>query len=141
LSGFKLNPLSATLDRVEQGAQATKALKLIVEYDTDINTQPGDLVRVSGNNQVTKINSNSSVEIPKGIFGVVASKLSPTRCEVIFLGIQDGYSGFTTGDALFVQTDGTLGHNAPNTGTVQQIGFAVSPSEIFINIKQALRRD
>jgi len=122
------------------GGPASEALKLIEEFDTDAGTLVGDLVRVNGSSSVTKILTNDISEIPKGVFGVVFSKPSTLRARVLFIGIKDGYTGFTTGDALFVDTDGTLTHTAPATETVQQIGFAVTPTQIFVNIKLPTRK-
>jgi hypothetical protein len=145
MSGFKFNPFTGELDRVGTasggpGPVVDEVPRLVAQFTTDAGTIVGNLVRVNGTNTVTKILDNSAGEIPNGIFGVVRSKPNATTANVIFIGIQGGYSGFTTGDALFVQTDGTLGHTVPATGTVQEIGKAISPTEIFIQIRQALRR-
>ena len=66
--------------------------------------------------------------------------ISPLVRIFFFIGILGGYSGFTTGLALYINTDGTLTHTAPETGTLQQVGFAVSPSEIFLFMQQPIRR-
>lgn len=141
---MRFNPFTGNLDWYKVGGSgpvmATQAPKLIATFNTDVGTLVNDLVVVNGDNSVTKITSNTAAEIPHGIFGVVTSKPSGTSAEVIFVGIQGGYSGFTTSNALFVGTDGLLTHSAPATGTVQQIGFAVSTTEIFVNPKQPIRR-
>ena len=147
MSGFKFNPLIGTLDRVSGSStvgpppgEATQAPKIVASFQTDALSLIGDLCVVNGTKTVTKINSNLSTEIPKGIFGIITTKQSDTECEVLFVGIQGGYSGFTTGQALFIDTSGTLTHTVPLAGTVQQVGFAVSETEIFVYPQQAIRR-
>jgi len=122
------------------GGPATQAPKLIAEFDTDAGTSVTDLVRVNGNNSVTKITDNLATTIPNGVFGVVTAKASAILANVIFVGIQSGYSGFTTGEALYIDTDGTPTHTAPSTGTLQQIGFAISASSFFVYLQNPIRR-
>lgn len=122
------------------GGAATQAPKLIVPFDTDVSTVIGDLVRVTGTDFVSTITNNNEVTIPNGIFGVVTGKPTTTTAQIIFLGVQGGYTGFTTGLPLFVQTNGKPGHTVPNTGIVQQIGFAVSSTEMFIYLSGAAER-
>jgi hypothetical protein len=117
------------------------APKLLATFDTDVGTSVLDMVVVSGDNEVTKITDNTSLEIPNGIFGFGYNKPSSTTIEVLFIGIIGGYSGFTTGLPLFVGTDGAPTHSIPATGVVQMIGFAVSSSEIFVDIKLPTVRD
>lgn len=121
-------------------APATSAPKLIANFITDAGTAVGNIVRVNGTNTVTKITDNFSATIPNGIFGIVTNKPSSISADVIFVGIQGGYSGFTAGLPLFVSVAGVPTHTPPTTGMVQQIGFAVSSTELFLNIMQAIRR-
>lgn len=137
------NPIECIFEfnRQESGGasaivEAEKAPKLIVTFDTDTTTAIGDLVVVSGSDFVSTINDNMASSMPNGIFGVVTAKPSTTEADVIFVGVQEGYSGFTTGSPIFVENDGTPGHDNPGPGDVgrisQQIGFAVSSSAFFI---------
>jgi hypothetical protein len=119
---------------------ATQAPKLIATFNTDIGTQAGDLVVVNGNNTVTKITDNSPATMPNGIFGVGFNKPSSFTIEVIFIGIKNGFAGLSTGIPLFVSTSGVPTHTVPTTGMVQQIGFAVSATEIFFQLMQPMRR-
>lgn len=114
--------------------------KLIEEFDTDVSTNVGDLVIVSSTDFVTKISTNDSLVIPNGIFGVGYKKLTPTRIQVLFSGIMEGYSGFSAGSPLFVQTTGVPGHARPATGTLQQIGFAIRSNAMFLQMLQPMRR-
>lgn len=114
--------------------------RLVITFNTDLVTQPLDLVVVSGINTVTKISSNSSLVIPQGIFGVCYSKPTPTTAEVLFMGLVSGYAGFSPGSGVFVSTSGTPTNAVPSTGMVQQIGMAVSGSDFVVNMYQPMRR-
>jgi hypothetical protein len=90
---------------------------------------------------VSSIASNSTANAPNGIFGICFDKSSDTLCRVLFIGRLGGYSGLTVGSALFLQTDGSVGHTVPTTGMVQQIGFAVSSTDAIFNLLQPMRRN
>ena len=119
---------------------STESPKLSETFTTDVGTLPGNLVRVSGTDTVTKISDNYSTTIPNGVFGIVWTKPTTTTAKVIFIGIMDGFSGFTPGLSLFVSTAGTPTHTPPATGMVQQIGFAISTNRLFLQLGQPLRR-
>lgn len=125
---------------IRRPSQAEQAPRLIQIFDTDAGTAIGDLVKVTGNNFVSTIADNTVPEIPNGVFGIAFSKPTATTCGVLFVGIQGGYSGFTTGSALYLDTNGLLTHAAPATGTLQQLGFAISTTEIFLYMQQPIRR-
>jgi hypothetical protein len=114
--------------------------KLVATFNTDVLTFAGHLLRVNGDNTVTLITDNNSSTIPNGVFGIGYSKPSPLQIDVVFTGIIGGYSGFTTGFPLFISTAGIPTHTPPATGMVQQIGFAVSATEIFVQLMQPMRR-
>jgi len=122
------------------GGVASQAPKLIETFDTDVGTLAGDFVKVSGVNAVTKVSDNLIATIPNGIFGIGLSKPSPLQIEVIFIGIMGGYAGLTAGLPLFVSPTGTPTHTAPTSGIVQQIGFAISADQLFLQIGQCIRR-
>lgn len=124
------------------GGPTTSAPKLIVVFNTDLSTAVGDLVRVTGASFVSTVADNMNTTIPNGIFGVVTSKPTTTTAGVIFAGVQSGYSGFTTGLPLFVQSDGTPGHTVPTISgrIVHEIGFAVSTTEFFVDLKSPYQR-
>lgn len=119
---------------------ASESPKLVQTFVTDPATSAGDLVRISGINTVTKISDNFSTSIPNGIFGVVWQKPTSTSAKVLFIGIMNGFSGFTPGLPLFISVTGSPTHVVPMTGMVQQIGFAISSTQFFIQLGQALRR-
>lgn len=45
---------------------------------------------------------------------------------------------WTAGDTIYLGTNGLLSNAAPVTGFVLKIGFAISPTKIFISIKQPI---
>jgi hypothetical protein len=116
------------------GGIATQAPKLIVTFDTDSTTAVRDLVYVTGQDFVSTIPNNSGLIIPNGIFGVCITKPTVTEAEILFFGIVGGFSSLNIGLPVFVSPIGVPTQTLPNTGIVQQIGFAVSATEIFFNI-------
>lgn len=125
---------------VDYATVAGEAAATVKEFITDAGTPVGSFVRVVGTNTVQNITDNTYATIPYGIFGVVLSKPSPLIAKVAFVGIVSGYSGLTTGSPIFISTSGLPTHTAPTTGMSQEIGKAVSTTEIFINIKQYFRK-
>jgi hypothetical protein len=122
------------------GPSPTTVPKLVVTFDTDIATLATHLVRVTAANTVQRITDNASATIPNGVFGVGLSKPSVLQIDVTFTGIVGGFAGFTVGSPLFISTSGIPTHTPPATGMVQQIGFAVSTSELFVQLMQPMRR-
>lgn len=114
--------------------------KLVATFNTDVGTLATHLLRVNGDNTVTQITDNASGNIPNGVFGVGLSKPSALQIDVVFTGIVGGYSGFIIGSPLFISTLGVPTHTPPATGMVQQIGFAVSATELFVSLMQPMRR-
>jgi len=114
--------------------------KLVATFNTDVGTLATHLLRVNGDNTVTQITDNLAATIPNGVFGVGLSKPSALQIDVVFTGIVGGYSGFTIGSPLFISTLGVPTHTPPATGMVQQIGFAVSATELFVSLMQPMRR-
>lgn len=122
------------------GGAATQAPKLIEQFDTDAGTLVGDPVRVIGTDTVQKIDDNLATTIPSGIFGVVTSKPSSILANVLFIGIQGGYSGLTPGLPVWVQEDGSVSNGQPATGVLQQVGFAITTTSIFFNLSTPIIR-
>lgn len=122
------------------GGPATQSAKTVVTFNTDVGTAVLDLVRVNGANSVTKIADNTDTEMPGGIFGVVSAKPTATTCEVTFIGVVSGFTGFTTGLPVYVSVHGIASQAIPATGLWQTIGFAVSTTELFVYIKTPLEQ-
>jgi hypothetical protein len=140
---YVINPFTGEFDAVRKPATAvaaTQAPKLIATFNTDLTTDVGDFVKVDGDNFVTAIADNSVSEMPNGVFGIVYSKPSSLVAEVLFVGIMAGFAGLTIGQPVFIDTLGVATHTPPSTGMSQQIGFAVSSTEVFINLMQPMRR-
>ncbi len=138
-TGIDLTPSSTEIEISANGI-ASSAAKISLIFNTDTFTAPGDLVRVTGTDYVETITDNLDTTIPNGLFGVAFSKPTSTTVEVVFTGIIGGYGAFTPGSALYISVLGLPTHSAPATGTLQQIGFAVSSSEFFLQLGQAIRR-
>ena len=122
------------------GPVTTALGSVTLTFNTDLVTQPLDMVYVNGNMTVTKIISNSPVYVPNGIFGIGINKPTTTTIEVLFTGIVSGYSGFTVGLPLFMSVVGTPTHFPPATGVLQQIGRAVGSGDMFVQILQPFKR-
>jgi hypothetical protein len=122
------------------GATPTTVPKLVATFTTDVGTLVTHLVRVTGTSTVQNITDNSAATIPNGVFGIGFAKPNATTIDVIFTGIIGGYVGLTTGSPLFISTAGVPTHTVPSTGMVQQIGFAVSSTEFFVQLMQPMRR-
>ncbi len=125
---------------VEISTTVNSVPRLTVIFDTDVFTVSGDLVRLTAADFVETITDNSDTTIPNGLFGVAFAKPTSVTVEVMFLGILGGYSGLTPGQAVFIGTLGVPTHTPPATGTLQQIGFAITTTEIFFQFGQAMRR-
>ena len=140
---YVLNPFTGEFDSIPKptdAVPATEAPKLIATFVTDLVTDVGDFVKVAGTNYVTAIVDNSVDEMPNGVFGVCFSKPSSLTANILFTGIMPGFSGLNIGQPLFIDTFGMPTHTPPLTGVSQQIGFAISSTEIFINLMQPMRR-
>lgn len=122
------------------GPTPTAVPRVIATFNTDTGTAVLDLVRINGDNTVTKISDNLSTTIPHGIVGIVYYKPTTLLAEIITMGMIGGYAGLTIGQPLFISVAGIPTHTPPTTGTVQQIGLAMSSTEIFVNIMQPMRR-
>lgn len=132
-NGFTAQDAQSAIEEAKAAAGAVP--KLAEFFNTDLFTDIGDLVYVNGTNSVTVITDNSETTIPNGIFGVVLGKPNPTRALVLFGGIIDGYSGFTSGLPIFVSATGEPTQTVPVTpGVVQQIGFAISATAFFVQL-------
>jgi hypothetical protein len=134
---FGFNPLKGSLDLM---GSATTVPKLVQLFDCTTDEEVGDLVRISAANTVSKVTSNDALEIPNGIFGVGFSKPTTTSINILFTGIVGGYLALTAGDPVFVGSDGSVTQTKPLTGMVQQLGFAVSATEVFFNLQQAFQQ-
>lgn len=101
---------------------------------TDAGTPEYCLLKLVGG-EVVQITDNSFSEIPNGIFAVGADKPTSTTINVVTNGpILTGFSGLTQDAPYFVSTSGGLTTTPPATGVVQQIGFALSTTSLYVNL-------
>lgn len=122
------------------GATATDTPMVMDVFATSSGTAARDLVVLTGSNTVQKTPDNLTANVPHGIFGVALSKPTALTVQVVFLGRVGGYTGFTPGGALFISATGTPTHTVPTSGMVQKIGWAVSTTEMWVQLMQPLRR-
>ena len=54
---------------------------------------------------------------------------------ILFNGNLNGFSGLTIGTPIYLASNGTITQTAPNTGTVQCLGVAISSNTINIQIQ------
>jgi hypothetical protein len=131
-------PTGATGATGPQGPPGTSASAIVLS--TNVGTVATDLLYLTAANFVSKIPDNAAITIPHGIFGVALSKPTSTTVEVVCLGTVGGFSGLTAGTAQFISTSGGLTATPPSTGTVQRIGWALSTTELFVQLMQPMRR-
>jgi hypothetical protein len=118
------------------GSGAGDTTQVCDVFGTDASTSILDLCVITADNFVSSISDNLESTMGNGIFGVVKSKPTATSAEVLFLGRISGFSGLTVGKAVFVGTDGVPTTTIPfiDEGVIQQIGFATSSTEFFMNL-------
>ena len=106
------------------------ASRVELVFDCEASTVIGDIVYqddIVNTKVITNIN-NTQV---KPSLGVVIRKLTSTRCVVLTLEIENGYTGLPIGSKVFLGTDGTITTTKPPTGYVQNLGTTVSDTQIF----------
>lgn len=50
----------------------------------------------------------------------------------------DGFTGLTSGAAVYLQTNGVVSSVIPSTGFIQQVGIALTTTKLLINIQPSL---
>lgn len=136
-----LSDINQTIINLSSAAQLITAVpKVIDTFDTNVGTSVGDLVIVTGANFVEKFADNANATIPHGVFGIVFTKPTTVRAEVLFLGIKSGLVGLTPGLPGFVSTSGGITQTKPPTGTVQPIGFAIRTTDFFFQLGTPTRQ-
>ncbi len=123
------------------GPAASVVQRVTEVFNCPATVSVGHFVYITALNTVDKLVDNSSATIPNGMFGLAYAKPTSTTVEVLFLGKStSAYVGLTIGAPVFISTTGTPTHTPPATGMVQHIGFATSTTEVFVQLKQAMRR-
>ena len=133
MAGIKFldNPLSGELNVNQRTIPESEiARRVILDFDCLATTavhdpvyqDPGTAGRVLSNTD------NTEVEIT---IGVVIEKPTTTTCKVLVLGLEDGFSGQSIGDKVFLSTSGGLTNTAPSTGYQQVLGVAITTTQIL----------
>lgn len=124
----RFNALHACFELVPESTQAdTNIIK-----NCDASVAVGDIVyesTIADNTVVTTVdNTNLAPAI-----GVVVAKPTATTATVQTYGEYSGASGLQRGEKVFLSTSGNFTSTPPNTDYVQTLGFALSPTSVFIN--------
>lgn len=78
-----------------------------------------------------RVLSNTDNNQVKLTIGIVISKPTSTTCKVKVLGVEDGFSGLSIGDRVWLSPTGGLTTVTPATGYQQVLGIAVSSTKIY----------
>lgn len=135
-TNITITPSGNTLTIAAAGASSSGSI--VNNFTSDSGTPVRSFVMINGTSEVTVIPDNAVATIPNGIFGVVSSKPTGTSADVVTMGIVTGYSALVVGEPIFVATDGSPTQTPPTTGIIQQVGWAISSTSIFVNILQPL---
>jgi hypothetical protein len=122
------NPLTSKLDLVRDAV--TTATRVVIAFDCDASLAVGDIVYQDAITDTFVNKSVNNTEVQPSI-GVVITKLTTVRAEVLILGLQAGFAGLSIGAKAFLGTTGGVTSTKPATGYVQTLGVAVSSTQIF----------
>lgn len=111
-------------------AEVAAASSLVLEFDCEATAAVNDIVHQDSINDTKVIVNTNNTEVKPSI-GVIIEKVTSTRCKVLILGIQAGYTGLSIGSKIFLDTNGTPTSTKPSTGYVQTLGIAVSATQIY----------
>lgn len=109
---------------------ASKASRVVLEFTCAASVAINDLVYQDSVNQSTAVECTDNTTVQPTI-GVVIDKPTTTSCEVLVLGIQEGYTGLSIGSKIYLDTDGTVTTTKPSSGYMQVLGTAVATDTIF----------
>jgi len=118
--------------QIALATNAQNAQRVLQTFTCYSSLNVGDPVYIdpSTNNFVLKPADNYSTQ---KIIGVCYQKIGSTTARVILLGVMGGFSSLTLGATVFLSDSGTLSQTRPtNTGYLQNLGIAVSDSEILV---------
>ena len=101
-------------------------------FDCDASAAVGDLVYqdTTTDKKVLVFSNNTNTQ---QWIGVIKEKPSSTTCNVLLIGLQDGYSGLTRGGAVFISPLGVPTTVRPTTSGqyLHRIGVATSATEVL----------
>jgi hypothetical protein len=123
----KFNALKGCFDLVD-GPQTT--ITIVRPCGAGVNV--GDIVHESLTTADIVETSVDNTSVAPSI-GVVIAKPTTTSAEVLMYGEYDGASSLDLGKKVFLSTIGDFTSTPPTTDYVQNMGFAISVSKVFIN--------
>lgn len=110
---------------------ADNAKRVIHTFNCEASLAIGDLVYIdpTDENKVLKPSDNTE-ESP--VIGVCYAKSGDTVARILILGVQNGFTGLTSGSKIFLSASGGTSHSRPGSGGYEHIlGVAVSSTEIL----------
>ena len=103
---------------------------MVLEFNCAASVAVNDLVFQDSTNSLTAVECVDNTTTEPTI-GVVIKKPTATTCEVLVLGIQEGYSSLSIGAKVYLGTDGAVTTVKPSTGYMQILGTVVASDTIF----------
>lgn len=131
MAQFRYNPLTGFLDLTSAPAPGSQsATRVVLQFNCDVSAAVGDVVYQDSLNDQKVIVAVDNTSVQPAI-GVIINKIDPTTCEVLILGLYEGFSGLTIGRAVFLSTSGGISSLDPATGYSHKLGVAVAPDTVF----------
>lgn len=118
--------------RFIQAPPSGQASRIVLTFDCEATAAIGDIVYQDALNDTKALVNTDNTETQPSI-GVIIGKPTTTTCQVLVLGIENGFSGLSIGNKIFLDTDGTPTSTKPATGYIQTLGIAVSATQIYFS--------
>ena len=112
-----------------RNAQTAKAI--VIPFSCEASASIGDLVYPDPSTDLKVLVNTDNQEIEQTI-GVILEKPASESANVIVLGIVTGYTSLTRGGKIFLSDSGTITQSPPATGYIQNLGVAVSETDILL---------
>jgi len=134
---FVFNPFTGTFDIDTTSSSTDGTTSADGEYSVPSGSAVGDLMYANGALSADVADNGSEATIPA--IGMIIAKPTSTTATVKYVGKVGGFTGLTTGSDYFLGTSGgiILAASLPTAAgsVIQNIGVAVSTTEILLNIK------
>jgi hypothetical protein len=131
-ASVRYNPFTGLLDLVSAPTTNIQATRVVLEFDCAVSAAVGDIVYQDSLNDSAVIVTSDNTSVQPAI-GVIITKLTVTRCEVLILGIYTGFSGLTIGRSVFLSSTGGITSTDPTSGYSHKLGVAVAPDTVFFS--------
>lgn len=120
-----------TLPRQQSTEEAESATRIVLTFDCEITAAVGDVVyQKDGDDTFVLVNVNNT-QVKASIGVIIEKGVGGITCDVLVLGIEDGFSGLSIGDKVWLSGSGTPTSTKPGTGYLQNLGTAVSATQIY----------